>query len=181
MSGPARDGASEAKGATSSKARGPGAGPHAREGFSLLWPVALRWSDIDRYGHANNVAVLSWFDTAVNDWYIAEGHLAHAGPRFVVAETGCVFHREIVYSDRIAIGIRAARVGTSSVAYDLAAFANDEPLARAQGRYVHVRVSDETHRPVPLDQAMRASLEETRPGTEPRVGDAARVGDGGRA
>ena len=104
--------------------------------------MPLRWADIDRYGHANNVAYLSWFDTAVNDFYAEHGFLASTDPHFVVAETGCTFHREVRFSDAIGIGVRAARIGRSSVTYDLAVFANEEPFARAQGRYVHVLVAD---------------------------------------
>ena len=136
--------------------------PFARAGFRVLRPMPLRWSDIDRYGHANNVAFLAWFDTAVNDFYAEAGHLASTDPHFVVAETGCAFHREVTFEDRIAIGLRAARIGRASVTYDLAVFAGDEPTARAQGRYVHVLVSDADKRPVPIEGALRELLESTR-------------------
>ena len=124
--------------------------------------MPLRWADIDRYGHANNVAYLSWFDTAVNDFYAEHGYLASTDPHFVVAETGCTFHREVVFGDRIAIGLRAGRIGRSSVTYDLAVFANDEVEARAQGAYVHVLISDETKAPAPIEGALRELLESTQ-------------------
>ena len=135
--------------------------PFERAGFRVLRPMPLRWSDIDRYGHANNVAYLSWFDTAVNDLYAEAGFLASTDPHFIVAETGCTFFREVTFSDRIAIGIRAARIGRSSVTYDLAVFAEGEPTARAQGRYVHVLVSGATGRPVAIEGHLRGLLDST--------------------
>ena len=132
--------------------------PHARSGFRTFRPMPLRWSDIDRYGHANNVAYLAWFDTAVNDAYAEAGFLADTDPHFVVAETGCAFHREVTFEDAIAIGIRPARIGRSSVTYDLAVFAGAESHARAQGRYVHVLVSD-AGSTVPIEGKLRAFLE----------------------
>ena len=122
--------------------------------------MPIRWADIDRYGHANNVAYLSWFDTAVNDLYAEHGFLASTDPHFVVAETGCAFFREVRFDDAIGIGVRAARIGRSSVSYDLAVFASDEPTARAQGRYVHVLVSD-AGETAPIEGALRALLEST--------------------
>ena len=132
--------------------------PFERAGFRTFRPMPLRWSDIDRYGHANNVAYLAWFDTAVNDAYAEAGFLARTDPHFVVAETGCTFHREVTFDDAIAIGIRPARIGRASVTYDLAVFAGDEPRARAQGRYVHVLVSD-AGGSVPIEGRLRAFLE----------------------
>ena len=149
----------------SGKGRGEGARepprelPHMRAGFRTFRPMPLRWGDIDRYGHANNVAYLAWFDTAVNDLYSEVGFLANTDPHFLVAETGCRFFREVTFGDRVAIGVRAARLGRTSVTYDLAVFANSEPAARAQGRYVHVLVSDAHGRPVPIEGALRAFLE----------------------
>ena len=136
--------------------------PHLRSGYRLLRPLPLRWADIDRYGHANNVAYLSWFDTAVNDWYAEEGFPPGGDPRFVVAETGCAFFREIVFSDRIEIGIRSVRIGRSAVTYDMAVFAAGEPEARAQGRYVHVLVAGRKGSAVPIEGRRREMLEATR-------------------
>ena len=132
------------------------AAPLARAGFRTFHPVPLRWADIDRYGHANNVAYLAWFDTAVNALYAARGILSDE-PRFVVAETGCAFHREVRFGEAIEVGVRPARIGRSSVAYDLAVFVEGEAEARAQGRYVHVLVG--AAGPVAIDARRRAVLE----------------------
>ena len=132
--------------------------PFERSGFNLFRPIPLRWADIDRYGHANNVAYLSWFDTAVNDWYAEQGWLANTNPHFIVAQTGCTFFREVTFSDEIAVAIRAKRIGRTSVTYDLAVFVGDEPTARAQGEYVHVLVSDQTKLSVPITGRIRDVL-----------------------
>ena len=130
--------------------------PFARAGFRTFHPVPLRWADIDRYGHANNVAYLSWFDTAVNALYAEHGILTDE-PRFIVAETGCAFHREVRFGEEVAIGVRPTRIGSSSVTYDLAVFVGGEAEARAQGRYVHVLVGPDG--PVPIDARRREVLE----------------------
>ena len=133
--------------------------PFARNGFKTEHPIAMRWADIDRYGHVNNVSYLAWFDTVVNDHYLAHDFLGPDRPYFIVARTGCTFFREVRYGDRITIGQRVARLGGSSVTYDLAVFANDEIEARAQGQYVHVLVSSEQGTPIPIKGPLRAMLE----------------------
>ena len=133
--------------------------PFRRDGFAIEHPIAMRWADIDRYGHVNNVSYLAWFDTVVNDNYLAHGFLRAEQPYFIVARTGCTFFREVRYGDRIGVGQRVARLGGSSVTYDLAVFANDERAARAQGQYVHVLVDRDRGTPIPIEGPLRAMLE----------------------
>lgn len=44
-----------------------------QEHFQILRDIHTRWMDVDIYGHVNNVQYLSFFDTAVNGWYIDKG------------------------------------------------------------------------------------------------------------
>ncbi|MHC5653898.1 acyl-CoA thioesterase [Stappia sp. ICDLI1TA098] len=131
-----------------------------RKDFRLFRDIPTRWMDVDTYGHVNNVQYLSFFDTAVNGWLIEEHVL---DPRrseeiFLVVETGCSYFSEIVYPDRVAVGVRVARLGGSSVTYDIALFRNDGDVACAQGRFVHVQVDARTRRPTPIVGARRALL-----------------------
>jgi acyl-CoA thioester hydrolase len=124
--------------------------------------VALdtRWADNDQYGHVNNVAYYGFFDTAVNRWLIAQGLLDPAASAVIglVVETGCRYHRPLSFPDRLTVGLRAARVGRSSVRYELAIFRGEDEQAAAEGHFVHVYVDRESRRPTPLSEAMRAAL-----------------------
>jgi len=55
-------------------------------------------------------------------------------------------------------GLRVARIGGSSVRYEIGLFRDDEPTAAAQGHFVHVYVERDTNRPTPLSPALRAAL-----------------------
>ena len=134
--------------------------PSRRDDYPVHRPLQVRWEDIDVYGHVNNVVYLSYFDTAVNGWYVDEGLLAmgRSAHVFLVAETGAQFFREIRFGDAVRCGMKVERLGTSSVTYDLALFTDGE-TACARGRYVHVLVDEETRRPVPIEGTARAKLE----------------------
>ena len=58
----------------------------------------------------------------------------------------------------ITVGLRVARIGGSSVRYEIGIFRNDEDEASAEGHFVHVFVERATQRPVPVPDASRAIL-----------------------
>ncbi|MBC8129480.1 MAG: acyl-CoA thioesterase [Rhizobiaceae bacterium] len=137
----------------------------ARADYALFRKIGTRWSDNDLYGHMNNVVHYQLFDTAVNGWLIEERWLdAHRGETIgLVVETGCRYHAEAAFPDRIMAGIRVGRLGSSSVRYEVGLFRNEETLAFAEGFFVHVYVNRATRRPEPLPSPFRARLQEISP------------------
>jgi acyl-CoA thioester hydrolase len=117
--------------------------------------------DNDIYGHMNNVVHYSLFDTAVNGWLIGQSVLdIHQGAQIgVVVETGCRYFSEMAFPDAVTAGIRVARLGTSSVRYEVGLFRNEEDIAAAEGFFVHVYVDRTTRRPAPLGEPLRQALE----------------------
>jgi len=132
-----------------------------RAAYKTFRPIPTRWMDNDIYGHMNNVVHYSLFDTAVNGWLVEADVLdIHRGAQIgLVVETGCRYHSEIAFPDLVHAGLRVAKLGTSSVRYEIGLFRNDEPVASAEGFFVHVYVDRESRRPKPLDAALRAKLE----------------------
>jgi acyl-CoA thioester hydrolase len=137
-------------------------GPSARSAYREFRTLTTRWMDNDPYGHMNNVVHYSLFDTAVNGWLIEQGVLDFlAGEQVgLVVETGCRYFSELAFPDRVMAGLRVARLGASSVRYEIGLFRNDEASAAAEGFFVHVYVDRLTRRPTPLGPALRSALEQ---------------------
>ncbi|WP_153769619.1 thioesterase family protein [Labrenzia sp. CE80] len=131
--------------------------PAARNSFSEFRQIATRWMDVDIYGHVNNVQYLSFFDTAVNSWYVDKGLIdpARSNTIFLVVETGCHYFAELKFPETIEAGIKISKLGSSSVVYEIALFKGNEAKAAAQGRFVHVLVDRKTRRPVRIPDIMR--------------------------
>lgn len=129
-----------------------------RADFPVLRPIATRWMDNDHYGHVNNVAYYSFFDTAVNGFLIeAAGTDVRDLPAIgIVAESGCTFLSAISFPDVIHAGLRIERLGTSSITYAIALFRGAEDTPCAVGRFVHVYVDRLTRRPVPIPPVIRS-------------------------
>jgi acyl-CoA thioester hydrolase len=144
---------------------GPRPTPPARTDFPQFISLSTRWMDNDVYGHVNNVVHYSLFDTAVNRWLIEQGALdIHAGAVIgLVVETHCNYFASIAFPQTVHAGLRVARVGSSSVRYEVALFADDAPQAAALGHFVHVYVARDTRRPVAeLPAALLAALQPLR-------------------
>lgn len=136
--------------------------PSPRSAYRAFRTLTTRWMDNDIYGHMNNVVHYSLFDTAVNGWLIEKGVLdIHGGEQIgLVVETGCRYFSGLAFPDTVVAGVRAARLGASSVRYEIGLFRNAEEKAAAEGFFVHVYVDRATRRPKPLDDRLRAALEE---------------------
>ena len=135
--------------------------PEARERYPHFLRVPTRWMDNDVYGHVNNVIYYSYFDTVVNEYLIHSGVLdIEKSPVIgLVVETQCRFFESLTFPDTVHAGLRVARLGRSSVRYEIGLFRDDDQTAVAQGHFVHVYVDRENRRPTTLPPVMREALE----------------------
>lgn len=142
----------------------PRPGAPSRSGYRVFRSIGTRWMDNDVYGHVNNVVYYSWFDTAVNAWLIEQGVLdIHGGDAIgLVIETQCNYFAPLAFPQTVDAGLRVARLGTSSVRYEVGLFAQGEATAAACGHFVHVYVGREDRRPRPLPARLREALQALR-------------------
>ena len=134
---------------------------HLRSDYRHFQPITTRWHDNDIYGHVNNVTYYGFFDTAVNTYLIQQGGLDIHGGAVVgfVVSSSCDYFASISFPDLIEVGVRVARLGNSSVQYELAIFRQGEHEACAAGRFVHVFVRRADNRPTPIPERLRGALE----------------------
>lgn len=135
--------------------------PHQRSDYRHFQRITTRWHDNDVYGHVNNVVFYSWFDTAVNEYLMNAGVLDPQRSAVIglVSETFCRYFSTMAFPQEIHAGIRVARLGTTSVRYEIAIFGDAAETASAQGHFVHVYVDRTTRRPTPLPADLRSTLE----------------------
>jgi len=136
-----------------------------RSAFPHMVALPTRWMDNDSYGHVNNVNYYSFFDTAVNRYLIDRGVLDIHKDDIVgfVVETGCSYFSSISFPDLIHVGVRVAKLGNSSVRYEIALYRNDDPVPAAAGHFVHVYVDRRSNKSVPIPDAVRAILQTLLP------------------
>jgi acyl-CoA thioester hydrolase len=122
--------------------------------------ITTRWSDNDVYGHINNVAYYSYFDTAANLWLIREWGLdiARGDVIGVVVESRCEYHAPLAYPATLLAGVRVDKLGNRAVTYGIAIFGEHDARASAHGHFVHVFIHRGTRLPVAIPPKLRDSL-----------------------
>jgi acyl-CoA thioester hydrolase len=134
--------------------------PDKRSDYLHFSRITTRWMDNDVYGHVNNVVYYSFFDTVVNK-FLMDGDsldIAHSDIVGLVVETRCQYFRPISFPDTVDAGIRVAKLGNSSVHYEVGLFRNDDDTAAAQGHFVHVYVDRASNRPAAIPDVARKLL-----------------------
>lgn len=131
----------------------------ARADYRWWTPIDTRWNDCDAYGHVNNAVYYAWIDTAVTRMLHAKGVIAPAAPSIgLVVTGGCDFHAPVEFPHAVDAGVRVARIGGTSIRYEVGLFGAGGDAAVATGFFVHVHVDRETRRPAPVSPAIRAAL-----------------------
>jgi acyl-CoA thioester hydrolase len=138
--------------------------PEARAAYKAFRTIGTRWMDNDAYGHVNNVVYYSWFDTVVNAHLIEQGALdIHQGDTIgLVIETQCNYFTPVEFPQVLEGGLRVARIGRSSVRYEVGIFLQGQPLTVAKGHFVHVYVERTTRLPAQLPARLLEVLEALR-------------------
>ena len=143
--------------------------PENRNAYRHFQSIPTRWMDNDVYGHVNNVVYYSYFDTVVNQYLIEQRALNIETSKVIglVVETQCQYFASITFPDVVHAGLRVAKLGNSSVRYEIGLFRNEEPTASAQGYFIHVYVDRATRRAISLPADIRAALERISTQTKP--------------
>ena len=135
--------------------------PELRHTYRHFQAIPTRWADNDVYGHVNNVVYYSYFDTVVNQYLIEQRVLDVPTSTVIglVVETQCGYFAPLSFPDVVHAGLRVAKIGNSSVRYEIGLFRNAENAACAQGYFVHVYVDRASRNPIAVPSDMRLVLE----------------------
>ena len=125
-------------------------------------PFALRWNDNDVFGHVNNTIHYAAMDTTVTDWLIREAGvgLQERGEVAVVIASSCRYYASAAFPDTLLVGLRADRVGRTSIAWGLGIFREQDRELLATGTFVHVFVDRDQRRPVPVPERLVRLVED---------------------
>jgi acyl-CoA thioester hydrolase len=132
-----------------------------RNAYSFFHPLRVRYAEIDLQGVVFNAHYLTYFDTAITEYLRDTGYsyktlFTSRGLDFHLVKATVEFLRPIVFDLLIEIGVRVSRIGTSSITFAPAIFAQDQndqkdqPECLAKGEIVWVCAKVGTHKSHPL-------------------------------
>ena len=135
----------------------------ARSDFRFSFPKRVRFAEVDAQSVVFNPRYLEYFDIGLVEYMRACGLYSApglaGGPEIHVAKALVEFRAPILLDEMVAICVRCARIGTSSMTLLFELHVGDGEDLRATGEEVHVNVAEARGRPAPLAAKFIANLE----------------------
>ena len=153
-----------------------------RSDFRFLERLRVRWAEVDLQKIVFNGHYLMYFDTAVAGYWRA---LALPYHETMTQLQGDLFMRKATveyaasarYDEQLAVGIRCARIGNSSLVFVAAVFRGEQLLVHGELVYVFADPATQTSRSVPAAlRQMFESFEAGQPVFAVHTGDWATLG-----
>ena len=153
-----------------------------RSDFRCFHRLRVRWSEVDIQKIVFNAHYLTYADCAMTEYWRAlalpyETGMQALGGEVYLKKASVEYHASARLDDLLDVGMRCARVGTTSLVFEASMFAGDRLLVTVELVYVFADPATQTKRAVP--PALRAMIEHFEAGGEMvqlRVGDWATLG-----
>jgi len=150
--------------------------------FRLIHRLRVRWAEVDMQKIVFNAHYLMYFDTAITDYWRAlalpyEEAMIQLGGELYVKKASVEYHGSARFDDRLAVALKCARIGNSSMVFAGAIFRGEELLITCELVYVFADPASQTSRPVP--PALRSLVERYEAGEsilEIKLGDWSELG-----
>jgi YbgC/YbaW family acyl-CoA thioester hydrolase len=125
-----------------------------RSDFRFFHRLRVRWAEVDMQKIVFNANYLMYFDTAVADYWRAlampyEEAMHQLGGDLYAKKATVEFHASARYDDRLEVGLKCARIGTSSMQIPCAIFRDNELLITGELVYVFADPATQKSKPVP--------------------------------
>ncbi|TNE34769.1 MAG: acyl-CoA thioesterase [Alphaproteobacteria bacterium] len=137
----------------------------ARQDFNFFFGFRVRYSEIDAQGVVFNAHYLTYFDTAITEYFRHIGfdnqaNLAQTGDDFHLVKSEVIYEAPILFDAEIEVGCRASKLGRTSLTFTLEIFEKGSARRYATGEIVWVNTHQPTHQTKPLNNALRRLLTE---------------------
>ena len=155
--------------------------------FRFHHHLRVRWAEVDMQKIVFNPHYLAYFDCAISDYWRAlampyTAAMQRLGGDIFLRKTAVEFNASAEMDDRLDIGLRCDRIGTSSMTFVGGIFRGDRLLTAGELVYVFADPATQTSRPVPAPlRALIEAYEAGQPVTQVQTGDWAALGDAARA
>ena len=137
----------------------------ARAEFNFCFPFRVRYSEIDGQKVVFNAHYLTYFDTAITEYFRELGYdymaqVERTGTDFHTVRTLVDYKRPILFDDQIEVHVRTARIGRSSIGFAVEIHPQGGEDLYASGEVVWVNPDQRSHKSAPVPEDLVALLED---------------------
>lgn len=135
-----------------------------RQDFNFFHPFRVRYSEIDAQSVVFNAHYLTYFDTAISEYfrhlgYDHQDYVKRTGLDFHLVKSLVLYEKPILFDAEIEVGCRVEKIGRTSITFVLAIFAKGEGTRYCTGEIIWVNTNQTTHKTEPVDDTIREMFE----------------------
>jgi acyl-CoA thioester hydrolase len=140
----------------------PDASPSPLAAFRFRYPLRVRWAEVDAQNIVFNGHYLTYFDVGITEYWRAIGlpypeSMHGTGGDLFAVRSVVNYHASARFDDMLDIAVRAARLGNSSMRFEMGIFRNGERLI--SGEVVYVNADPVAKKSLPLPARLRSAIE----------------------
>ncbi|WP_026690580.1 acyl-CoA thioesterase [Alteribacter aurantiacus] len=133
------------------------------ESFHYNYPITVRFSETDAFGHMNNTVSFVYFEQGrisfFKDIGLGEEWFSNGGEGIpVTADLHCDYIRQVFFDENLLVSVKVAEIGNSSVDLHYKV-TNEKGDICMTGRGRMVQVSQKTGKSLPWNEQARSLLE----------------------
>lgn len=122
--------------------------------FRFRFPLRVRWAEVDAQKIVFNGHYLTYFDVGFTEYWRAIGlpypeGIADTGSDLFAVRSVVNYHASAHFDDMLEIGVRAAKLGTSSMSFEVGIFRDSQCLISGELVYVNADPIEKKSRPLP--------------------------------
>ena len=138
-----------------------------REEFTMAHTLRVRWAEVDRQDVVFNGNYFTYFDVAVAEYWRAigvpypDGYVDRYGSDVFAVKATAEYHGSARYDELLEVGCRAARIGRSSLVFQLGIWRADKDGTLAHltsGELVYVNADVKSHKSVAWPDEFKAAV-----------------------
>lgn len=136
--------------------------PSELAAFRFRTPLRVRWAEVDAQSIVFNGHYLTYFDVGITEYWRAIGMpwpdtMAGEPTELFVVKSLINYHGSARFDDQLEIAVRAAKLGKSSMSFEMGIFRDGERLI--SGEVVYVNADAHSRQSMPIPQKLREAIE----------------------
>lgn len=135
----------------------------AKSDFTFFHPLRVRYVEVDAQGIVYNAHYLTYFDLGVTEYfralpYSSLGQVERTGTDFHAVKAVVEYQAPLYLDEKFEVYIRTARIGRTSLTFEMEIYGQDDDLLRTRGELVWVNTDQSSHKSSLLPQDLVALL-----------------------
>ena len=105
--------------------------------FTFAHPLRVRWAECDAQGIVFNVNYFLYFDIGLTEYLRALGYAGENTVDFFTVHAAADYKVSALFDDELEVMVRAARIGRTSITFEMAVMRDGALLTSGLMVYVH--------------------------------------------